>query len=156
MVQKKNIIARQSWLTLLLAINENCCRNQISLGYVIIIVSLIWPANKAIIAHGICYYNCQSNLAKWPCNLKIFIYFIFYFYIRLPHDRTRQRHHYCCSHVFFDSSGSRWLVSSLGTEISRVPDSSWDRAASSELCFSSRLEAWILLQQWWDVTPVSL
>ena len=49
-------------------------------------------------------------------------------------------HHHCCSHVFFDSSGSRWLVSFLDEIISRVPDSSWDRAASSEHCFSSRLK----------------
>lgn len=49
-------------------------------------------------------------------------------------------HHHSSSQGFFDSSGSRWLVSSLDDEISLFPDSNWDRDASSGLCFSSRLK----------------
>ena len=57
-------------------------------------------------------------------------------YIRHIILLDKKLHHYF-SQVFFDSSGSRWLVPSLETEISLVPDSSWDRAASSGVFFSS-------------------
>lgn len=51
-----------------------------------------------------------------------------------------QRHHQFYSEGFFDSSGSRWLASSLDSEISLFPDSNWDKDMSSCLCFSNRLK----------------